>query len=147
MGIFDVFFDVGLHKLLNKLSTTWHSYDVTVMQQPFLTCAFWLTRHVAQVAINRTTIRVPYIHVKSLQIILFQWRQNEHKSVSNKKHIDCLLSRLFRRTSKKASKLRATNLCEWNPPMTGRLLSWRASDVENASNWWCYYAKIEHRQI
>ena len=32
---------------------------------------------------------------------------------------DCLLSRLFRRRSKKTSKLRFTGLCEGNSPVTG----------------------------
>ena len=39
---------------------------------------------------------------------------------------DCLLSHLFRRGSKKASKLRATSLCEGNPPVTGGFRSQRA---------------------
>ena len=35
---------------------------------------------------------------------------------SNHRRLDCLLSRLFRRRSKKTSKLRITGLCEENPP-------------------------------
>ena len=34
--------------------------------------------------------------------------------------LDCLLNRLSRHRSKKTSKLRATGLCEWNPPVTGK---------------------------
>ena len=39
-----------------------------------------------------------------------QWRRNKHDSVSNHQRLDCLLNRLFRRRSKKTSKLRATSL-------------------------------------
>ena len=47
-----------------------------------------------------------------------QERHNERYGVSNHRHPDCLVSRLFRRTSTKTSKLRVTGLCEWNPPVT-----------------------------
>ena len=43
-----------------------------------------------------------------------QWRHNEHDDVSNHQPYDCLLKRLFRRRSKKTSKLRVTGLCEGN---------------------------------
>ena len=39
-------------------------------------------------------------------------------------------NRLFRRTSKKTSKLRVTGLCEGNPPVTGGFPSQKARDVE-----------------
>ena len=39
------------------------------------------------------------------------WRHNGHDSVSDHQHHDCLLNRLFRRRSKKISKLRVTGLC------------------------------------
>ena len=38
-----------------------------------------------------------------------QWRHNGHDGVSNHQPHDCLLNRLFRRRSKKTSKLRVTN--------------------------------------
>ena len=40
-----------------------------------------------------------------------QWRHNGRNSVSNHQPHHCLLNRLFRRRSKKASKLRVTGLC------------------------------------
>ena len=40
-----------------------------------------------------------------------QWRHNERDGVSNRRRLDCLLNRLFRRRSKKTSKLRVTGLC------------------------------------
>ena len=45
-----------------------------------------------------------------------QWRHNGRDSVSNHKPRDCLLNRLFRRRSKKTSKLRVTGLCAGNSP-------------------------------
>ena len=39
------------------------------------------------------------------------WRRNGRDSVSNHQPHDCLLNRLFRRRSKKTSKLRVTGLC------------------------------------
>ena len=44
------------------------------------------------------------------------WRHNDHDSVSNHQRRECLLKRLFRRRSKKTSKLRVTGLCVGNSP-------------------------------
>ena len=47
------------------------------------------------------------------------------------RRLECLLSRcLFRRRSKKISKLRITGLCEGNPPVTDGFPSQRASNAE-----------------
>ena len=52
-------------------------------------------------------------------LFVLQWRQNEHDGVSNHRRFDCLLNRLFRPRSMKASKLRLTGLCEGNSPVIG----------------------------
>ena len=79
-------------------------------------------------------------HIKCTQYLSFmrslQWRRNERHGVSNHPHLDCLLSRLFRRTSKKTSKLRVIGLCEGNPPVTGWFPTQRASNAESVSIWW-----------
>ena len=49
-------------------------------------------------------------------IIALHWRHNDHDGVSNHQPHGCLLSRLFRRRSKKTSKLRVTGLCVGNSP-------------------------------
>ena len=49
-------------------------------------------------------------------LCILQWRHNGRDSVSNHQHHDCLLNRLFRRISKKTSKLRVTGLCAGNSP-------------------------------
>ena len=47
------------------------------------------------------------------------WRHNDRHGFSNHQTHDCLLSRLFRRRSKKTSRLRVTGLCAGNSSMTG----------------------------
>ena len=49
-------------------------------------------------------------------VIPLHWRHNDHDGVSNHQPHGCLLNRLFRRRSKKASKLRVTGLCVGNSP-------------------------------
>ena len=69
-----------------------------------------------------------------------QWRHNEHDGVSNYQPHDCLLSCLFRRRSKKTSKLRVTGLCAGNSPMTGEFPAQKDSNAENVSIWWRHHA-------
>ena len=68
-----------------------------------------------------------------------QWRHNEHTGVSNYRRPDCLLNRLFRRRSKKTSKLRVTDLCKGNSPVTSVFPSQRPTDAENVSVWWRHH--------
>ena len=55
----------------------------------------------------------------ALGYISLQWRHNESDSVPNHRRLDCLLSCLFIRRSKKTSKLRVTGLCGGNTLVTG----------------------------
>ena len=57
-----------------------------------------------------------------------RWRHNGHDSVSNHQPHDCFLNRLFRRRSKKTSKLRVTGLCVGNSP--GEFPAQMASNTE-----------------
>ena len=68
-----------------------------------------------------------------------RWRHNECNGVSNHQPRDCLFSRLFRRRSKKTSKLRVTGLCEGNSPVTGEFPAQRTSNAENVSIWWRHH--------
>ena len=69
-----------------------------------------------------------------------RWRHNGRDSISNHQPHDCLLNRLFRRRSKKTSKLRETCL-EYPAQM--------ASNAENVSIWWRHHVvrltKVNHR--
>ena len=70
--------------------------------------------------------------VHTIQVPL-QWRHNERDGVPNHQLYDCLLKRLFRRRSKKTSKLRVTGLCEGNSPVTGEFPTQKASNAETVS--------------
>ena len=63
--------------------------------------------------------------------VSLQWRHNERSVVSNHRRRACLLNCLFRRRSRKTSKLRVTGLCKGNPPLTGGFPSQSASNAEN----------------
>ena len=69
-----------------------------------------------------------------------QWRHNGRDSVSNHRPHDCLLNRLFRRRSRKTSKLRVTGLCAGNSPGTGEFPAQMASNAENISIGWRHHA-------
>ena len=74
-----------------------------------------------------------------------RWRHNDHAGVSNHQHHGCLLNRLFRRKSKKTSKLRVTGLCAGNSPGTGEFPAQMASYAENVSIWWRHHGMPHHR--
>ena len=65
-----------------------------------------------------------------LIMLPLHWRHNEHDGASNHQPHDCLLNRLFRRRSKKTSKLRFNDLCEGNSPVTGEFPAQRDSNAE-----------------
>ena len=64
-----------------------------------------------------------------------QWRN----SISNHQRHDCLLHRLFRRRSKKTSRLRVTGLCAGNSPLIGEFPAQMTSSAENVSIWWRHH--------
>ena len=70
-----------------------------------------------------------------------QWRHNGRDNVSNHQPHDCLLNRLFRRRSKKTSKLRVTGLCAGNSPVTDEFPPQMASYAENVSVWWRHHGQ------
>ena len=63
---------------------------------------------------NPQTMGCPLFNTKHLNPL--RWRHNDHDSVSNHQSHGCLLNRLFRRRSKKISKLSVTGLCAGNSP-------------------------------
>ena len=79
-----------------------------------------------------------YIHMY-ISLLSLQWRPDGQDGVSNHQPHDCLLNRLFRRRSKKTSKLRVTGLCEGNSPVTGEFPPQRASNAKNVSIWWRHH--------
>ena len=65
-----------------------------------------------------------------------QWRHYERDGVSNHQPHDYLLNRLFRRRSKKTSKLRVTGPCAGNSPVTCEFPAQRASNAQDVSIGW-----------
>ena len=73
-----------------------------------------------------------------------QWRHNGRDSVSNQQPHDCFLNRLFRRRSKKTSKLRVTGLCAGNSSEADEVPAQMASNAENVSIWWRHHVADLH---
>ena len=97
---------------------------------------YWSLRRLCSIDITGLARQAP----SRYQVITtLQWRHNGQDGVSNHQPHDCLLHRLFRRRSKKTSKLRATGLCVENSPETGEFPTQRASNVENVSIWWRHH--------
>ena len=59
-----------------------------------------------------------------------QWRHNEPDGISNHRRLDYLFNHLFRRRTKKTSKLRVTGLFEGNPRVAGGFPPQRASNAK-----------------
>ena len=57
-----------------------------------------------------------YMLLSGAFVFALHWRHNDHDGVSNHQPHGCLLNRLFRRRSKKTSKLCVTGLCVGNSP-------------------------------
>ena len=82
------------------------------------------------------------LHINVLWLISLQWRHNGRDSVSNQQRHDCSLNRLFRRRSKKTSKLRVTGRCAGNSPGTVEFPAQMASYAENVSIWWRHHGNF-----
>ena len=80
---------------------SWHGIDRVLLQHSWSS-----TRGVK--------VYSPYRH--HLKCIALHWRHNDHDGVSNYQPHGCLLNRLFRRRSKKTSKIRVTGLCVGTSP-------------------------------
>ena len=113
-------------------------YDVTVMCEDVITnpchelTIHWTKSTTIERVIRSSDPESVWLHGNLVsgtclkKIITLQWRHNERDGVSSHRPYDCLLNRLFRRRSKKTSKLRVTGLCEGNSPGTGhRWTRWR----------------------
>ena len=76
------------------------------------------------------------------------WTNSSHNGragLSSHQPHDCWLKCLFRRRSKKTSKLRVTGLCDGNSSGTGEFPAQMASNAENVSIWWFHHGFISHR--
>ena len=71
--------------------------------------------------------------------ITLQWRLNTRDCVSNHQPRRCLLNCVFRRKSKKTSKLHVTGLCAGNSPVTSEFPAQMASNAGHVSIWWRHH--------
>ena len=99
---------------------------------------------------NFEVIILPFLYVlpyanPAHQSFSLQWRHNEHDGISNHQTHDCLLNRLFKRRSKKISKLCVTGLGAGNSPVTGEFPAQRVSNTENVSIWWRHH--VHHLMV
>ena len=79
---------------------------------------FWSADNLQWCFMHRVWCLVPFISVLLIWHIAYtlHWRHNDHNGVSNHQPHGCLLNGLFRRRSKKTSKLRVTGFCVGNSP-------------------------------
>ena len=74
-----------------------------------------------------------------LSTTTLQWRHAGRDGVSNNQPHHFLLNRLFRRRSKKTSKLRVTGLWVGNSPVTGEFPTQMAGNAVTVSIWWRHH--------
>ena len=101
----------------------------------------YFTDHIIDVCRN-TVQRMRNEECDEWMAYSLRWRYNDHAGVSNHQPHGCLLNRLFRRNSKKTSKLRVTGLCAGNSPGTGEFPAQMASYPENVSIWWRHHVML-----
>ena len=109
---------------------------------------FWVTTNQFELPDSNRNHDVVILCMSEVSL---RWRHNDHAGVSNHQPHGCLLNRLFRRKSKKTSKLRVTGLCAGNSPGTGEFPAQMASYAENVSIWWrhhvvsCSWLQLGHQ--
>ena len=119
----------------NTLLITW-SVQLPKPYKPFEN--YWSNLHFKY---RELPVR-PLFSLMASQRWALQWRQNEPDGASNHQPHDCLFHRLFRRRSKKISKLRVTGLCEGKSSVTAEFPARRASNAENVSIWWRHHGLV-----
>ena len=125
---FDVFFNLCLNKRLNKQPWGW-----------WFETPSWSLCH--------CNVSLPLIPAIDTKVLTLQRRHIERYSVSNHRRLDWLLKHYSMRRPKKISNLRATGLCEGNPPVTGVFPSQRESNAENVSIWWRHHDMFLHKTL
>ena len=114
------------HKHIYGFSSSFYSSDV------FIRCSYYvMVRGITVILSSNMAIG---IDTWSSRPVTLQWRYNERDGVSNHQPHECLLNRLFRRRSKKTSKLRVTGLCAVNSPVTSEPVT-----RQNFSIWWLHH--------
>ena len=116
-----------------------HSHQNQNNPLPFIFCHVEKSTqaHYCDFIMGNTLLLLPWLLASPGQPLV--WRHSGHDGVSNHQPHDCLLKSLFRRRSKKTSKLRVTGLCSGNSPVTGEFPAQMASNAEDGSIWWRHH--------
>ena len=82
---------------------------------------WWSSRITISLVIMMTSnaLRQSKRRVKYIKLFIMPRMCHHCSDAQMSRCLDCLLSRLFRRRSKKSSKLRVTGFCKGNSPVTG----------------------------
>ena len=104
-----------------------------------LMTSFKLPVQLLQSFVVISVLKAPTVCVWYETPTILLWWHNGLDGVSNYRRLDSLPNRLFKRRSKKISKLCATGLCAENSPVTGEFPAQRASNAANVSIWWCHH--------
>ena len=140
---------LGANKVLLKWCEQRQSFDTSFLSNVGIqwssSCPRFSSWYQCCAALGLQTDLIMIIILVSIQCTLdiskhpLRWRHNDHAGVSNHQPHGCLLNRLFRRKSKKTSKLRVTGLCAGNSPGTGEFPAQMASYAENVCIWWRHH--------
>ena len=143
----------------NAVLTEWLRHYVVIIHLGIMLCKYdvtwascrlnsWSNRSFIQKLVHVINKNLFMLSAKFALMVICVWNSTVkilHNNdviidgVSNHQPRDCLLKRLFRRRSKKTSKLRVTGLCVGNSPGTGEFTAQMASNAENFSIWWRHH--------
>ena len=99
----------------------------------------WMPKHHTKLVSTGNKITTERIKAHLIDYTSLQWRHNVCDGVWNHQPTDYLLHTLFRRKSKKPSKLLVTGLYEGNSPVTGEFPAQMVSNAENVSIRWRHH--------
>ena len=129
----DVFFDLPLNKRLSKHPWGWWfetpswslwrhcNYPRETKKIASVQDELMATKTQSGIILTNDALDIGNLNLASANsTIPLEWRHNVLDCVSNHQPHDCLLNRLFRRRSKKTSKLRVTGLCGGIPRTNGQ---------------------------
>ena len=101
--------------------------------------------HIFKMALHNSGIGKRKMTTRPVRSITMTSQRRD--GVSNHQPHHCLFNRLFRRRSKKTSKLRVTGLCEGNSPVTSEFPAQGASNAENVSIGWRHHALLWYPSV
>ena len=103
---------------------------------------FWFHLHVSGpwVSCERPWLHEGYLGWLRPQPL--QWRHNGGDGALNHQPYSCLLNGLFRRRSKKISKLRVTGLCAGNSTGNNEFPAQMTNNTESVSIWWRHHGSV-----